>query len=83
MLSLRKPKDEMATKTLESIEKSVLSPREDMADDGIIQIQKKSKEVLIQEITSHLQNYQETFNEAELSNWKAKHDILLHALTSV
>jgi len=79
----RKPKDEMATKTLESIEKSVLSPREDMADDGIIQNQKKSKEVLKQELTSHLQNFREDFNEVQRNQWIEKHNIILHALTSV
>jgi len=82
MFDLRKSKDEKAT-SLESIEKSVLNPREDMEDDGIIQIQKKSKEVLVQELQSHLQNFQETFNETELNNWKTKHDILFHALTSI
>ena len=79
----RKPKDEMATKTLESIEKSVLSTREDMADDGIIQNQKKSKEVLKQELTSHLQNFREDFNEVQRNQWIEKHNIILHALTSV
>jgi len=75
MLHIRKPKDEMAT--------FKLTPRQDMEDDGIIQNQTKSKEMIKQELTSHLQNFQETFNDAELRNWKDKYESLSYSLTSI
>lgn len=78
----RKPKDEKEA-TLEGIEEAVLDYRADMADDGIIQIQNFSKQHLQQLLTSHVQNFAETFNEIELNQWKQRHEELLHALTSI
>jgi len=40
----------------------------------------KSIEVLKQEITSCIQNYQETFNSAELNEWENKLQTLIHEL---
>ena len=43
-------------------------------------IGKKTIEVKRQELISHIQNYQETFNSAELNNWLMKLDQLTQAL---
>lgn len=40
----------------------------------------KSKEVKKQELVSHIQNYQETFNSAELNVWENKLNQLKSAL---
>lgn len=40
----------------------------------------KSKEVKKQELISHIQNYQETFNSAELNVWQNKLGQLTQAL---
>ena len=40
----------------------------------------KSKEVKKQELISHIQNYQETFNSAELNVWENRLNVLKAAL---
>ena len=43
----------------------------------------KSKEVKKQELVSHIQNFQETFNSAELNVWENKFNVLKAALLEV
>jgi len=40
----------------------------------------KSFQVKKQELTSHIQNYQESFTNAEKKTWRAKYDVLLRAI---
>ena len=49
-----------------------LTPREDMIDNGVIDNQVKSKEVLMQEMISHKQQYQETFSPKEAEEYFTK-----------
>lgn len=77
LFMFRKPRDEKATIRIPS------NPREEMKKYGKIISQKKSKEMIQQELISHLQNFQETFNEVELNIWRSRHDELIYQLTSV
>ena len=66
-------------------ERKVSEPRREAKDitsgkEKPHHIGKKTKEVKQQELISHIQNYQETFNSAELNNWTNKLDQLTQAL---
>lgn len=68
MFGIRKPKDER----LPSERKAKPNPREEMKKYGKIINQTKSKEMLKQELKSHLQNYRETMNGREYQKWLKK-----------
>lgn len=65
MFGNRKPKDER----LPSERKIPANPRQEMKKYGRIINQNKSKEMLKQELKSHLQNFQETFSPREYQKW--------------
>lgn len=46
--------------------------REDMKEDGVIDNQKKSTEMLLQEYISHRQNYRENFSEEDKNKYFIK-----------
>lgn len=46
--------------------------REDMEEDGVIDSQNKSKEILLQDYISHRDSFQETFNEEEKNEYFTK-----------
>ena len=65
------PKDDSARKTAKDITDGKIPPQH---------IGKKSLEVKKQELISHIQNYQETFNSAELNVWQNRLNVLNNAL---
>lgn len=65
MFGIRKPKDER----LPTERKAKPNPREEMKKYGKIINQDKSKEMLKQELKSHLQNFQETFSPRQYQKW--------------
>ena len=79
MFGIRKPKDER----LPTERKIPANPREEMKKYGRIINQKKSKEVIQQELTSHLQNYRETFTGREYQKWLKRKAELENELTSI
>jgi hypothetical protein len=55
-------------------------PRKDKKADPTKHVGVKSKQVQKQELISHIQNFQETFNSAELNAWQNKLNQLTSAL---
>jgi len=59
------------------------TPREQMRTKGKITDPKyRTKEIVQQELTSKIQNYQETFNSAEQNNWENEVSTLIEELKS-
>ena len=61
--------------------KAKKTPREQMRTEGKITDPKiRTKEIVQQELTSKVQNYQETFNSAEQNNWENEISTLIEEL---
>jgi|21_taG_2_1085346.scaffolds.fasta_scaffold08854_2 hypothetical protein len=59
------------------------TPREQMRTEKKISDPKyRTKEIVQQELTSKIQNYQETFNSAEQNNWENEVSTLIEELKS-